>query len=119
MIVRSANNEEVTFKGQRQDKQFLIIMQAKTLLRPGCEAYLTHVIDTQKTTPKLEEIMVVNEFPEVFPEELPDLPPDREIKFAIDLVPGTEPVSKAPYRMTPIKMKELELSYKIYWRKEL
>ena len=45
-------------------------MQAKKLLRQGCEAYLTHVVDTQNTTPKLEEIRVVNEFPEVFPAEL-------------------------------------------------
>ncbi|XP_063950154.1 uncharacterized protein LOC135152907 [Daucus carota subsp. sativus] len=56
---------------------------------------------------KLEDIPVVNEFPDVFPDELPGLPPDREIEFAIDLAPGTEPVSKAPYRMAPVEMKEL------------
>ena len=44
---------------------------------------------------------------DVFPDELPGLPPDREIEFAIDLAPGTEPVSKAPYRMAPVEMKEL------------
>ena len=49
----------------------------------------------------------MNEFPDVFPDELPGLPPDREIEFAIDLEPGTEPVSKAPYRMAPVEMKEL------------
>ena len=52
---------------------------------------------------------MVNEFPDVFPDELPGLPPDREIEFAIDLAPGTEPVSKAPYRMAPIEMKELDI----------
>ncbi|XP_074337721.1 uncharacterized protein LOC141674920 [Apium graveolens] len=55
---------------------------------------------------RIEEIPVVKEFPEVFPDELPGLPSDREIKFTIDLAPRTEPVSKAPYRMTPIEMKE-------------
>ena len=50
---------------------------------------------------------MVNEFSDVFPDELPGLPPDREIEFAIDLAPGTEPVSKAPYRMAPVEMKEL------------
>ena len=51
----------------------------------------------------------MNEFPEVFPGELPGLPPDREIEFAIELAPGTEPVSKAPYRMAPVEMKELAI----------
>ena len=83
------------------------MMQAKRLLRQGCEAYLAHVIDVKQETPKIEDILVVNEFPDVFPEKLPGLPPDREIEFTIELAPGTEPVSKAPYRMAPVEMKEL------------
>ena len=89
VTLKSSNDVEVVFKGQKQTQKFLTIMQTKKLLRQGCEAYLAHVIDTQKTIPKLEEILVVNEFPDVFPEELPGLPPDREIEFAIDLAPGT------------------------------
>ena len=50
---------------------------------------------------------MVNEFPDVFPDELPGLPPYREIEFATDLAPRTEPVYKAPSRMTPVEMKEL------------
>ena len=79
----------------------------KRLLRQGCEAYLVHVIDVQPEAPKLEDVPVVNEFPDVFPAELPGLPPDREIEFAIELAPETEPVSKALYRMAPVKIKEL------------
>ena len=79
------------------------MMQAKRLLRQGCEAYLAYVIDVQSEAPKLEDVTVVNEFPDVFPEELPGLPPDREIEFAIELAPGVEPVSKAPYRMAPVE----------------
>ena len=79
----------------------------KKLLRQNCEAYLAHVLDTSKEVPALEAIPVVNEFSDVFPDDLPGLPPDREIEFAIDLAPGTEPVSKAPYRMAPVEMKEL------------
>ena len=67
------------------------------------------MVDTHKTTLKLEKIRVVNEFLEVFPEELPGLPPDREIEFAIELAPGTELDSKTSYRMTPVKMKELAI----------
>ena len=61
------------------------------------------MIDRSQKPAKLEDIPVVNEFPDVFPDELPRLPPDREIDFAIDLAPGTEPVSKAPYRMRPLR----------------
>ena len=46
-------------------------------------------------------IRVVREFPDVFPEELPEMPPDREVEFVIDLLPGTAPISKRPYRMPP------------------
>ncbi|KAL8108205.1 hypothetical protein AgCh_024593 [Apium graveolens] len=65
------------------------------------------VADTSKEVPTLETISVVNEFPDVFPDDLPGLPPDREIEFVIDLAPGTEPVSKSPYQMAPVEMKEL------------
>ncbi|XP_022030567.2 uncharacterized protein LOC110931483, partial [Helianthus annuus] len=56
---------------------------------------------------KLEEVVVVAEFPEVFPEDLPGLPPDRQIEFRIDLIPGATPIVKAPYRLAPTEMKEL------------
>ena len=90
----------------------MTIIQAKKLLRQGCEAYLAHVVDKHKDIPNLEQILVVNEFPDVFPDELPSLPPNREIEFAIELAPGAEPVSKAPYRMAPLKMIELETQLK-------
>ena len=55
----------------------------------------------------VERVPVVCEFPDVFPEELPGLPPDREIEFCIDVVPRTDPISMPPYRMAPTKLKEL------------
>ena len=45
----------------------------------------------------------------MFPEDLPELPPDREIEFVIELLPGIAPVSKAPYRMAPAELKELKI----------
>jgi hypothetical protein len=48
----------------------------------------------------LEDVPVVCEYPNVFPEELPGLPPDRDVEFVIDLVPGTAPIAKRPYRMS-------------------
>jgi hypothetical protein len=52
-------------------------------------------------------IRVVRDFPDVFPEELPGMPPDREVEFVIDLLPGTAPISKRPYRMSVEELKEL------------
>ncbi|XP_051206756.1 uncharacterized protein [Lolium perenne] len=57
---------------------------------------------------KLEDIPVVNEFQDVFPKELPGMPPDREIEFTIDLIPGTAPIAQAPYKMGPKELKELK-----------
>lgn len=99
--------KEVVFKGQRQTQKFLTMIQAKRLLRKGSEAYLAYVVDTQRQVPNLKDISVINEFEDVFPEDIPGLPPDREIEFAIELAPGTAPVSKAPYRLAPVEMKEL------------
>ena len=58
---------------------------------------------------RLEDILVVKEFSDVFPEDLPSIPLDREIDFQIELAPGTEPISKAPYRMAPLELKELKV----------
>ena len=54
---------------------------------------------------KLEDILVVRNFPDVFPEELSSLPPEMEVEFTIDLVLGTTPISKTPYRMAHVELK--------------
>ncbi|GKF89399.1 hypothetical protein Tco_0263362, partial [Tanacetum coccineum] len=56
---------------------------------------------------KLEDILAVKEFPDVFPEDLPGLPPVRQIEFQIDLIPGAAPVARTPYRLAPTEMQEL------------
>ncbi|XP_028060070.1 uncharacterized protein LOC114263683 [Camellia sinensis] len=81
-------------------------LQARQLLRNGCEGYLASMRDTREL--KLEDILVVKEFPDVFLVELPGLSLDKEIEFAIELIPGTGPISKAPYRMAPAELKELK-----------
>ncbi|MCI54576.1 cellular nucleic acid-binding protein, partial [Trifolium medium] len=57
---------------------------------------------------EMEELPVVCEFPDVFPGDVSDLPPKREVEFAIDLIPGTSPISMAPYRMSASELKELK-----------
>ncbi|GKF75359.1 hypothetical protein Tco_0224803, partial [Tanacetum coccineum] len=56
---------------------------------------------------RLEDVLVVRDFPKVFPEDLPGISPARQVEFQIDLVPGAAPVARAPYRLAPSKMKEL------------
>jgi hypothetical protein len=59
-------------------------------------------------TVQLENIPVVCEYPDIFPDDLPDMPPDRDIEFVIELQPGTAPISKRPYRMPPKELAELK-----------
>ncbi|TYK24364.1 putative polyprotein [Cucumis melo var. makuwa] len=70
---------------------------------------LASVVDTQEPEVSLSFEPVVREYPDVFPDELPGLPPPREIDFAIELEPGTAPISRAPYRMAPTELKELKV----------
>jgi hypothetical protein len=83
-------------------------MTAQQLLRKGCCSYLAMIRDVNDTPMKLEHVPIVCEYPDVFPEDLPGLPPDREIEFNIDLLPDTQPISIPPYRMAPAELKELK-----------
>ncbi|GJS98048.1 putative reverse transcriptase domain-containing protein [Tanacetum coccineum] len=56
---------------------------------------------------RLEDISVVKEFPDVFPEDLPGIPPVRQVEFQIDLIPGAAPIARTPYRLAPSEMQEL------------
>ncbi|KAI5316249.1 hypothetical protein L3X38_045425 [Prunus dulcis] len=84
-------------------------MTATRLLRKGCSGYLAHIVDSRTQELKLEDIPVVRDFPDVFPDDLPGLPPHREIEFTIELMPGTSPISQTPYRMAPVELKELKV----------
>ncbi|GJW02200.1 hypothetical protein Tco_1561056 [Tanacetum coccineum] len=77
----------------------------------GCPVFLANVT-TKETKDKsekkrLEDVPIVRDFPDVFPEDLPGLPPTRQVEFQIDLIPGAAPVARAPYRLAPSEMKEL------------
>ncbi len=82
--------------------------EAKRMLSRGCVAYLASVDHALQTIPALEDIPVAREFTDVFPTEIPEMPPDRAAEFVIELVPSTAPISKAPYRMSFVELKELE-----------
>nr|GFD46097.1 putative reverse transcriptase domain-containing protein [Tanacetum cinerariifolium] len=74
----------------------------------GCEGFLATIHDTTSEVPSIHDQPIVSEFPDVFLDELPGIPPVREVKFNIELIPGSEPISKAPYCMAPVELKELK-----------
>ncbi|GKB60699.1 putative reverse transcriptase domain-containing protein, partial [Tanacetum coccineum] len=76
-------------------------------IEKGCELFLAQVTEQESKEKRLEDVPVIRDFPEVFPEDLPRLPPPRQVEFRIDLIPGAAPVARAPYRLAPSEMKEL------------
>nr|GEZ74460.1 reverse transcriptase domain-containing protein [Tanacetum cinerariifolium] len=80
-------------------------------IQKGCQVYLAHVTskkaEDKSEEKRLEDVSIVREFPEVFLEDLPGLPPARQVEFQIDLVPGAAPVARTPYRLAPAEMQEL------------
>ncbi|KAA0033145.1 DNA/RNA polymerases superfamily protein [Cucumis melo var. makuwa] len=84
-------------------------MKAGKVLSQGTWSILANVLDTREPEISLSFEQVVREYPDVFPNELPGLPPPREIDFAIELELGTAPISRAPYRMAPAELNELKV----------
>nr|GEU61654.1 putative reverse transcriptase domain-containing protein [Tanacetum cinerariifolium] len=80
-------------------------------LLKGCPIFLAHVTTKEakdkSKEKRLEDVPIVQDFPEVFPKDLQGIPPTRQMEFQIDLVPGAAPVERAPYRLAPSEMKEL------------
>ncbi|GJQ98940.1 putative reverse transcriptase domain-containing protein [Tanacetum coccineum] len=85
--------------------------KAQKYMEKGFPIFLAHVtakeVEDKSEKKRLEDVPIVQDFPEVFPEDLPGLPPTRQVEFQIDLVPGAAPVARAPYRLAPSEMKEL------------
>ncbi|KAD6453924.1 hypothetical protein E3N88_08630 [Mikania micrantha] len=103
------NGEILVIHGERPGRSLQLIscMKARKYLRKQYMAFLAHVTDKKGKEKQLQDILVVKEFPKVFPEDLPGVPPPRQVKFWIDLVPRPAPIAKSPYRLAPAKMQEL------------
>ncbi|XP_073121898.1 uncharacterized protein [Henckelia pumila] len=95
-------------KGSRAKIPLISSLSMEQLLQTGAEGFLVYALDVLKASPVLADIPIVCEFADIFPDEILGLPPMREIDFSIELVPGTLPISKAPYRMAPLELKELK-----------
>ncbi|RVX00506.1 Transposon Ty3-G Gag-Pol polyprotein [Vitis vinifera] len=86
----------------------ILDLKSRLKSRSGHQGFLAYVVNEESDL-KLEDIPIVKDYPDVFPEDLPSLPPEREVEFTIDLALGTAPISKAPYRMTPMELKDLKI----------
>ncbi|MCI44054.1 cellular nucleic acid-binding protein, partial [Trifolium medium] len=82
--------------------------QVRESLKEHAELFAIFASLKLESEVKMEELSVVCEFPDVFPGDVSDVPPEREVKFTIDLVPGTSPISMTPYRMSASELKELK-----------
>jgi hypothetical protein len=92
--------------------QEISALQLKKCYRKGCQIFAVHMEETPKDkVPNLEDNVVLEEFEDVF-REVPGLPPKRGIDFSITLMPRSSPVSKTPYIMSTLELKELEMQLK-------
>ncbi|GJT85017.1 putative reverse transcriptase domain-containing protein [Tanacetum coccineum] len=110
-------NETLTFCGNKssngRESRLAVIScsKAQEYMAKGCQVFLAQISakkeEDKSERKQIEDVPIVWDFPEVFPEDLPGLPPARPVEFQIDLVPGAAPVARAPYRLAPSEMKEL------------
>ena len=102
---------EVVFYGLRKilPTSTMTAMRVSKMLRNSNQGYLPYALEVRDSGSRLEDVPGIREFPDVFPKDLPTIPPDREIDFQIELALRTEPISKVPYRMAPSELKELKV----------
>nr|GEZ68402.1 hypothetical protein [Tanacetum cinerariifolium] len=110
-------NETLTFRGNEsnngRESHLAVIScsKAQEYMAKGCQIFLAKISakkeEDNSEGKQLKDVPIVRDFLEVFPEDLPGLPPARPVEFQIDLIPGAAPVARAPYRLAPSEMKEL------------
>ncbi|GKD65981.1 putative reverse transcriptase domain-containing protein [Tanacetum coccineum] len=82
-------------------------IKARIYIERGCHLFVAHVTKKDLKEKHLEDVTIICDFPKVFPDDLPRLPPPRQVEFGIELMPGAVAVARAPYRLAPSEMKEL------------
>ncbi|GJW20445.1 reverse transcriptase domain-containing protein [Tanacetum coccineum] len=103
------NGETLIIRGDRSKTQLNLIscIKIERYISQGCQVFMIQVMERKPDEKRLEDIHVVKEFSDVFPEDLPGLPLVRQVEFQIDLIPGATPVARTPYRLAPLEMQEL------------
>ncbi|GJT93002.1 putative reverse transcriptase domain-containing protein [Tanacetum coccineum] len=97
--------------GSESQLTIISCSKAQEYMARGCQIFLAQISakkeEDKSEGKQLKDVPIVRDFSEVFPEDLPGLPPARPVEFQIDLIPGAAPVARAPYRLAPSEMKEL------------
>ncbi|GJR96284.1 reverse transcriptase domain-containing protein [Tanacetum coccineum] len=103
------NGETLIIRGDQSKTRLNLIscIKTKRYIFRGCQVFRIQVMENKSDKKRLEDIPVVKEFSDVFPEDLPGLPPVRHVEFQIDLIPGAAPIARTPYRLAPSEMQEL------------
>ncbi|GJU53429.1 putative reverse transcriptase domain-containing protein [Tanacetum coccineum] len=103
------DDETLIIRGDQSKTRLNLISCIKTerYISRGSQVFVAQIMEKKSNEKRLEDIPVVKEFLEVFPEDLPGLPPVRQEEFQIDLIPGATLVARAPYRLAPSEMQEL------------
>ena len=111
VVFQPSKVEMFEYKGTPRGSKWPVVstLKASRMLLKRCVGHLASIMDTtKKAVTELTDVRVVCKFPNVLPEELPGLPPDRVIEFEIELLPRMVPTSKAPYRIALVELKELK-----------
>ena len=110
VLLKCSNLSEVTIQGIRSESipKVISAMEGRLFLRKGCEAFLALILDSKREQVIFENILVIREFLDVFLEELPGVPHEREVDLSIEVVQGMTPISRSPYCMAPTKLKKLK-----------
>nr|GEU81800.1 reverse transcriptase domain-containing protein [Tanacetum cinerariifolium] len=96
-----------------------VIVCGKKIHRKMMSSILSHFTKKKKSGKRLEDLLVIHDFLEVFPDDLSGLPPSRQVEFKIDLIPGAAHIARVPYRLAPSEMKELSEIGLVAYRLEL
>nr|GEV63923.1 reverse transcriptase domain-containing protein [Tanacetum cinerariifolium] len=102
-------NEVLVVKGNKGVSRLKVIscIKARKYVEKGIQLFLAHMTEKEPSEKRLQDVHTSHNFPEVFPDDLPRLPPPRQVEFRIELVPGAASVVRAPYCLAPTKMNEL------------
>ncbi|GJV74001.1 putative reverse transcriptase domain-containing protein [Tanacetum coccineum] len=102
-------NKTLVVEGDRGTSRLKVIscIKARKYIERGHQMFVAHVTEKEPKEKCLEDVPVIRDFPEVFPDDLPGLPPPRQVEFKIELIPGVAPVARAPYRLALSELKEL------------
>ncbi|XP_016707058.1 uncharacterized protein [Gossypium hirsutum] len=110
VVLRNRADKEVVVIWDRRNylSNVIFALRAEKLVHKGCEAFLAYVSVSDIGDSSVKDIRTVKDFSDVFPKELPRLPPEREVELGIELLPGTALVFVAPYKMAPKELVELK-----------